>query len=184
MKRSFSRSWSVAVLTAITTFLVLPAVASAADFVLTASHWGKKQNSAVAAAGGTVNWSHAKAGIASVSSDDADFLATVGGDNSFKSAAEDMMVQWQDPAPIEFGHIDPNNEFFYAQGYQWNMEAIEAPAAWAADCTGAGVRIAIIAGRSPRGVRLWLRSRESTSHPYVATMSNPSNPPLERPRVG
>jgi len=146
MKSSSSRSWSVGVLIAIATFLVLPAVASAADFVLTAPHWGKKQNAAVAAAGGTVTWSHAKAGIASVSSDNADFLAAVSGDNTFKSAAEDMMVQWQDPAPIEVGHINPNDEFFFNQGFQWNMESIGAPAAWAADCTGAGVRVAIIDG--------------------------------------
>jgi subtilisin family serine protease len=147
MKSSSSHSRSVAAIVAsVATFLILPAAATAADFVLTSPHWGKKQNAAVAAAGGTVTWSHAKAGIASVSSDDADFLAAVSGDNTFKSAAEDMMVQWQDPAPIEVGHINPNDEVFYAAGYQWNMEAIDAPAAWAADCTGAGVRIAIIDG--------------------------------------
>ena len=143
MKSSSSRSWSVGILA---TFLVLPAIASAADFVLTAPHWGKKQEAAVAAAGGSVNWSHAKAGIASVSSDNADFLAAVDAAKVFTGAAEDMMVQWQDPAPIEVGHINPNDEAFFAAGYQWNMEAIEAPAAWAADCTGAGVRIAIIDG--------------------------------------
>jgi subtilisin family serine protease len=143
MKSSFSRSWSVGVLSVIATFLVLPAVASAADFVLTAPNWGKKQNAAVAAAGGTVNWSHAKAGIASVSSDNADFLAAVSGNSAFQSAAEDIMVQWQDPAPIE-AEITPYDEWFY--GLQWNMEAINAPAAWAASCTGAGVRIAIIDG--------------------------------------
>lgn len=141
MKISSSRSWSAGVLTAIATFLVLPAVASAADFVLTAPHWGKKQDAAVAAAGGTVNWSHGKAGIASVSSDNADFLAAVIGDNTFKSAAEDMMVQWQEPNPIDQGHITPNDEWFF--DLQWNMTAIEAPAAWAADCTGDGVRVAI-----------------------------------------
>ncbi len=146
MKSSSSRSWSVGVLTAIATLLVLSSVASAADFVLTAPHWGKKQNAAVAAAGGTVNWSHGKAGIASVSSDNADFLAAVDAAKGFTSAAEDMMIQWQEPAPIEVGHINPNDEAFFAAGYQWNMEAIEAPAAWAADCTGAGVRIAIIDG--------------------------------------
>jgi len=143
MKILSSRFRSVGVLTAIVTFLVLPAAASAADFVLTAPHWGKKQEAAVAAAGGTVNWSHAKAGIASVSSDDADFLAAVSGDNTFKSAAEDMMVQWQDPTPIE-ADITPNDEWYY--GYQWNMQSIDAPDAWAASCTGAGVRVAIIDG--------------------------------------
>jgi len=141
MNSSSSRAWRVSVVTAIATLLVLPAVASAADFVLTAPHWGKKQNAAVAAAGGTVNWSHAKAGIASVSSDNADFLATVSGDSTFKSAAEDMMVQWQEPNPIDQGHITPYDEWFF--DLQWNMTAIEAPAAWADDHTGAGVRVAI-----------------------------------------
>ena len=144
MKSPSSRSWSVGVLTAIATLLVLPAVASAADYVLTASKWGNKQNAAVAAAGGTVNWSHAKAGIASVSSDNADFLAAVSGDNAFKSAAEDMMVQWQEPNPVEQTHITPDDEWFFS--LQWNMAAMEAPAAWAADHTGAGVRVAIIDG--------------------------------------
>jgi len=141
MKSSSSRSWSVGILAIIATFLVLPAVTSAADFVLTAPHWGKKQNAAVAAAGGTVVWSHGKAGIASVSSDNADFLAAVSGDSAFKSAAEDMMVQWQDPDMIDQGHMTPGDEPLF--GYQWNMVAMEAPAAWAADHTGAGVRVAI-----------------------------------------
>ncbi|MDH4005844.1 MAG: S8 family serine peptidase, partial [Gammaproteobacteria bacterium] len=141
MKFSSSRSWNGVVLTAIATFLVLPAVASAADFVLTAPQWGKKQDRAVAAAGGTVNWSHGKAGIASVSSDNADFLATVSRNRAFQSAAEDMMVQWQDPNPVTQANITPDDEWYF--GLQWNMTAMEAPAAWAAGHTGAGVRVAI-----------------------------------------
>ena len=113
----------------------------AADFVLTASKWGKAQNKAVAAAGGNVVWSHKKIGIASVSSDNPDFLALVSANRAFKSAAEDMMVQWQDPDFTHLGHITPGDETFFP--FQWNMTAIEAPAAWAADCTGAGVRVAI-----------------------------------------
>lgn len=140
MKSLSSRSWNVGVLAVIATFLVLPAVASAADFVLTAPHWGKKQDAAVAAAGGAVVWSHGRAGIASVSSDNPDFLATVSGQRAFTSAAEDMMVQWQDPAPIEHAG-DPTQEPFFP--FQWNMRAMDAPAAWANSCTGAGVRIAI-----------------------------------------
>jgi len=141
MKRSSIRSGRVGLITAIAALLVLPAVASAGDFVLTAPHWGKKQNAAVAAAGGTINWSHAKAGIASVSSENEDFLAAVSGDSAFKSAAEDMIVQWQDLDLIDQGHITPGDEPLF--GFQWNMTAIEAPAAWAADHTGAGVRVAI-----------------------------------------
>ena len=142
MKSSSIRSWNVAgVLAVAAMFVVLPAAATAADFVLTASHWGKKQDAAVAAAGGTVTWSHGRTGIAAVSSDNPDFLAQVSGDKAFKSAAVDMMVQWQDPDFIEQGHITPGDETFFF--LQWNMEAMEAPAAWAADCTGDGVRIAI-----------------------------------------
>lgn len=139
MKSSCSRSWSIAALVA--TFLILPVAASAADYLLTAPHWGKKQDAAVASAGGTITWSHEKAGIASVSSDNPGFLAQASGDKAFKSAALDMMVQWQDPDFIEQGHITPGDETFFP--LQWNMTAMEAPAAWAANCTGLGVRIAI-----------------------------------------
>lgn len=134
--------YGIFVLTAILT--LLPVVASAADYVLTASNWGKKQNAAVAAAGGTILWSHKKAGIASVSSENPDFLALVSGDRAIKSAAEDMVIQWQDTKFTDLGHIDPTTEAFWA--LQWNMTAISAPEAWAVDCTGAGVRVAIIDG--------------------------------------
>jgi subtilisin family serine protease len=123
------------------TMFTFPTVASAADFVLTADNWGKAQDAVVAAAGGTVVWSHKRTGIASVSSDDPDFLARVSVDDTFNRVAEDMMVQWQDPNFSELGHITPGDETFFP--LQWNMTAIEAPAAWAADCTGAGVRVAV-----------------------------------------
>jgi subtilisin family serine protease len=123
--------------------LTLPITASAADFVLTAGNWGKKQDNAVAAAGGIVNWSHKRAGIASVSSDNPDFLALVSVDNAFNSAAEDMIVEWQDENFAEAA-ITPGDETFYP--LQWNMEAIDAEGAWDAGCTGAGARVAIIDG--------------------------------------
>lgn len=124
-------------------FLILPAASLAADFVLTAPKWGKKQEAAVAAAGGSVIWSHGGVGIAAVSSDNPDFLALVSADSAFTSAAEDMMVQWQDPDMLaQEEAITPNDEWYF-DPYQWNMQAIEAPAAWEAGCTGAGVRVAI-----------------------------------------
>lgn len=121
--------------------LALPTVASSSEFVLTAHHWGRAQEAAVAAAGGTIVWSHSGAGIASVTSENPDFLARVSGNRAFTSAAEDMMVQWQNPNFVELGHITPGDETFFP--VQWNMMTMEAPAAWAADCTGAGVRVAI-----------------------------------------
>ncbi len=144
MKPSSSHFWSRAsVVASVAALLVLPSVATAADFVLTASKWGKKQDAAVAAAGGTVIWSHGGTGIAAVTSDDPDFLASVSADSAFTSAVEDMMVQWQEPTPTE-ANVTPEDETFY--GLQWNMRAMEAPEAWAAGCTGAGVRVSIIDG--------------------------------------
>jgi len=139
------RSWNFAgILVVIAMFLTLPAAAMAADFFLTASKWGKTQDAAVAAAGGTVVWSHRKAGMASVTSDNPDFLALVSADKAFKSSAEDIMVQWQDPSFTEAGPITPGDEPLFS--FQWNMMAIDAPGAWDAGCTGAGVRVAIADG--------------------------------------
>ena len=137
----------LSVLLATASMVAMSTAATAADFVLTAGQWGKAQDRAVAAAGGTVVWSHRKTGIAAVTSDNPDFLAEVhflpheSDDSVFKSAAEDMMVQWQNLDIIDQGHITPGDETYFP--LQWNMTAMEAPAAWAADCTGAGVRIAI-----------------------------------------
>ena len=115
-----------------TATLIVPTVATAADFILTAGHWGKAQNAAVSAAGGTVLWSHKKLGIASVTSDDPQFFARVSGNRHFKSTAEDMMLQWQNPNFSESGSITPDDENLFA--LQWNMTAIDAPAAWAEGC--------------------------------------------------
>jgi len=144
MRSSSSRNWNVAtVLAVVASFIVLPTAASAADYFLTAGSWGNKQDAAVAAAGGTILWSHAKTGFASVSSDNPDFLASVEASKAFKTATEDMMVQWQEPNPIA-SEITPGDETFF--GFQWNMQAMEAPTAWAAGCTGSGVRVAILDG--------------------------------------
>lgn len=125
--------------------LVIPATAAAqsTDYVLTAPHWGAKQTAAVEAAGGTVVWGHGDSGIGMASSSNPSFLDEVAASKAFKTAAPDVMVQWQ-PTPPESATITPADETFFP--YQWNMQAIEAPAAWAAGCTGAGVRVAVLDG--------------------------------------
>lgn len=130
------------VLTVAAVLLALPAVAAADSYVLTAGKWGQKQDDAVAAAGGTIVWSHARTGIAVVTSDDPGFLDTVQGSNAFQTAAQDFHVQWQPDVPSQA--ITPTDEPFFP--LQWNMQAMEAPAAWATGCTGAGVRVAILDG--------------------------------------
>lgn len=119
--------------------LALPAAATAADYVLTAGHWGPSQNAAVEAAGGTVVWSHPAAGIGVATSSDPDFLAAVGAANAFNGAALDVAVQWQPDVPAQV--ITPEDNGFYS--FQWFHQAIESPDAWATGCTGAGVRVAI-----------------------------------------
>ncbi|HSL82328.1 MAG TPA: S8 family serine peptidase, partial [Thermoanaerobaculia bacterium] len=131
------------VVTAVAVALAVPALASADSYVLTAGKWGQKQNDAVAAAGGTVVWSHGKTGIAVVTSDDPGFADAAQASNAFQTATLDFEVQWIDP-DAEPQVITPGDETFFP--LQWNMQAIEAPAAWATGCTGAGARVAILDG--------------------------------------
>lgn len=122
--------------------LALPVAAAADQYVLTAGKWGQAQNAAVAAAGGTVVWSHGATGIGVATSDNPGFLSQVQAGNAFQSAALDVVVQWQPEVPSQA--ITPGDEGFYP--LQWNMTSLEAPAAWATGCTGAGVRVAILDG--------------------------------------
>jgi subtilisin family serine protease len=130
----------LAVLTVVAVALAVPAIASADNYVLTAGKWGQSQDDAVAAAGGTVVWSHGKAGVAVVTSDAPGFASAAAATGAFQSADLDFEVQWADPQ-VEPQAITPGDEAFFP--LQWNMQAIEAPAAWATGCTGAGVRVAI-----------------------------------------
>lgn len=117
------------------------------SYVLQADTWGPAQNSAIAAAGGTVTFSHGKTGIGVVMSTAPDFLQSALASGAFTGGAEDMQVQWQPRTQfVEIGAlaVTPGDETFV--NAQWNMKAIEAPAAGAAGFTGQGVRIAVVDG--------------------------------------
>ena len=114
-------------------------LAGGESYVLTAGRWGSKQADAVAAAGGTVVWSHSKTGIAVVTSANPDFAAAAQASGAFQSATQDMVVQWQPDFTQQV--ITPGDETFFP--LQWNMVSMDAPSAWAEGCTGAGVRVAI-----------------------------------------
>ncbi len=127
--------------------VLAPVAAVAGEYVLTAPNWGAKQSAAVAAAGGSVVFAHDKAGLAVVTSDSSDFLARAMASNAFQGGALDQVVQWQTPAPVQevsAEAITPGDESRY--GIQWHLPAVEAPAAWAAGCTGKGARVAILDG--------------------------------------
>jgi lantibiotic leader peptide-processing serine protease len=123
------------------------ASASATDYVLTSSKWTSAQTAAVQAAGGTVVFSHGKSGIGVATSNAADFLSRVTASGAFQTVGVDEMVQWQPPVmdyTVEETAINPTNDTFFP--IQWAHEAVESPAAWAAGCTGDGVRVAVLDG--------------------------------------
>lgn len=138
----------VKVLMLVVAVSLVPLAASADNYVLSASNWGAKQASAVQAAGGTVVWAHGGSGVALVSSSAPDFLQRASASNAFHSVDADMVVQWQPPvadyAVDAAATISPGNDTFYP--LQWPHQAVESPAAWAAGCTGDGVRVAIVDG--------------------------------------
>jgi len=118
----------------------------AADYVLTASKWGNAQSSAVAAAGGTVTYSHAS-GFALVSSDSADFASRANASKAFGAVVSDIVTEWTKPGPavdVVEAAVTPGNETFAAA--QWAPRAVNAQGAWNAGYTGAGVRVAVVDG--------------------------------------
>lgn len=123
------------------------ASASATDYVLMSGTWTSAQTAAVQAAGGTLLFSHGKSGIGVAASEAPDFLARVKASGQFSHAAADKMVQWQHPVAdyaIEENAINPSDDALYP--IQWQHQAVETPAAWAAGCTGRGARVAILDG--------------------------------------
>lgn len=126
--------------------LLISAPLFAADYVVTAPKWGKAQASAIAAAGGTVTYSHAN-GFAMVSSGAADFVARANASKAFTDIAADRFVQWRQAEqsfPLETAAVTATDESFWP--LQWAPLAVKAPGAWAAGYTGAGVRVAILDG--------------------------------------
>ena len=110
--------------------------------------WGPDQDAAVRAAGGTVTFSHAAAGLGSATSSDPGFLRRVMKGGAFSRGAEDMMVRWQEPVRAEFALVEdavtPANDNFIH--LLWNLTAIEAQGAWSAGYDGQGTRVAVIDG--------------------------------------
>jgi len=76
---------------------------------------------------------------------DARFLAAIEGVKGFDAAIPDVSVDWLpgiEPKRLGSEHIGDDEWFF--PDYQWDMLAIDAPGAWDAGYTGAGVRVAVL----------------------------------------
>lgn len=129
------------------TWLSSAATQGEQTYVLSAGTWGDEQTRAATQAGGTVTFSHRKGGIGIVTSSDPGFLDRALASGLFSGGAADMMVQWQMPVhevELEESVVTPGDETFI--NAQWNIQSIEAPAAWAAGFTGDGVRVAVLDG--------------------------------------
>jgi subtilisin family serine protease len=116
-------------------------------YVLTTGQWGPAQDKAVTDAGGVVTFSHGETGIGIVNSDATDFLERAEASGKFNEVTPDVIVQWREPTQsieLEGNAITPGNEAFI--NLQWNIKAVEAPAAWDAGFDGSGVRVAVIDG--------------------------------------
>src|SRR5262245_4561092 len=137
------RNVRIAVLSAILAALPLGAARAGTGYVLVASNWGARQTAAVQQAGGTLDFAHDRAGIGVATSEAPDFLQRALASNAFQYGAADEAVHWQPPEPVAEA-VTPGDETFFP--LQWNLTAVEAPAAWAAGCTGRGARVAIVDG--------------------------------------
>jgi len=102
---------------------------------------------AVAEKGGTVAYTVPEIGLAVLTSANPDFQAQMAGVVEVESVIPDIQVNFylpgfQPTAPPVVSPPLPDDDPFYA--LQWNLDAIDAPEAWAQGALGAGVRIAIV----------------------------------------
>ena len=98
---------------------LLATSAEAGTYILQANKWGAEQAAAVAAAGGTVRYASAGAGLAVVDSDNANFLSALRSSRAVQLAVEDMPLQFKMPGSMELESeaINPGNEGFW--NAQW-----------------------------------------------------------------
>jgi subtilisin family serine protease len=113
-----------------------------------AGKWTAAHTRAVQAAGGSLSFSHEDTGIGVATSGNRGFAAQVATLAKFSAVTPDMLVQWQRPKTadtiVEAGFPAPITETFW--NAQWAPQAVQAPDAWRAGCTGSGVRVAVLDG--------------------------------------
>ena len=106
----------------------------------------------VTAAGGTISATMPEIGVIAVESANPDFANTVKAIKGVQSVIPDVSVSWvpaQDFAvigqtPALDAPASTGDDFFFPM--QWNIQAIQAPQAWAIGAKGKGVRVAVLDG--------------------------------------
>lgn len=102
---------------------------------------------AAAEKGGTVAYTVPAIGLAVLTSANPNFQAEMEGVVDVESVAPDVQINFylpgfQPTAPPTVSPPMPDDDQYYA--FQWGLDAIDAPEAWAQGALGAGVRIAIV----------------------------------------
>jgi len=115
------------------------------EYILSFTRLPKNVEAKVAAAGGTVHAVLGAIDAVLVTAESSDFLVAVEAISGFDVAIPDATVNWlPDLRTMAFDgeHIGSDEPFY--NRYQWDMRAIDAPGAWDAGFTGAGVRVAVL----------------------------------------
>lgn len=108
----------------------------------------------VIAAGGQVRTRFDQVGAALVTTEASSFVADMTAMPGVQYVIPDVVLNWHpgetyvevlegEPATLPAGESIGDDEWYYNE-YQWSMKAIDAPGAWDAGYTGAGVRVAIL----------------------------------------
>ncbi len=132
----------------------------------------------VAARGGTLTGSVPEIGVAFAKSSDADFIANMSGVAGLKGVIPDEIFVYDKPT-FEIGPQNHGNEGTGIFDFEtWGIQAVGAPAAWAAGNTGAGVRVAVLdAGIDPGHPDLAPNINFGSSASYVPCLEGIFLPP-------
>jgi lantibiotic leader peptide-processing serine protease len=98
-------------------------------------------------AGGTVSNAYEAIGVASATSDRANFRSLAARIPGVIAAVPNTLIQWIDPpqvVPLEIGYPPESGAGDVFFDLQWGHTAIDAPGAWNAGYRGAGARVAVL----------------------------------------
>ncbi|MEA3239248.1 MAG: S8 family serine peptidase, partial [Candidatus Bipolaricaulota bacterium] len=126
--------------------------------VFNANYLPKDIDSMVASAGGQVKTKFAQVGMVLATAQASSFVSDISNVAKVQYVVPDVKLNWlpgeeyisvfeatkKHPKKGRPSEGNPGEEDTFFNTYQWSMYAIDAPGAWDAGCTGAGVRVAIL----------------------------------------
>lgn len=127
-----------------------------------------------AAAGGAVAYTVPEIGMAVLTSANPDFQAQMEAHVEVESVSPDVQVHYEMPEVMPQTMPHWSGSLFDFANYQWNLDAVDAPEAWATGARGDGVRIAIVDdGLVPFHPDLYLNLNHALSKSFDPFDANP-----------